>query len=54
MFKYEGWGGDIVTKSDRTTCIAIFDDILDPPGSQHIKNNLPEGSFGRGRRMKME
>ncbi|WP_298778380.1 hypothetical protein [uncultured Polaribacter sp.] len=47
--KYKGWGSDVVTKSDRTTtCIAKFDDQLDAPGSQFIKNELPEGAFGRG------
>ncbi len=47
--KYKGWGGDIITKSDRTTtCIAKFDDQLDTPGSQFIKYELPEGAFGRG------
>lgn len=47
--KYSGWGGDIITKSDRTTtCIAKFNDQFDPPGSQFIKNEIPEGGFGRG------
>jgi hypothetical protein len=49
VFKYEGWGKDIITNSDKTTtCIAKFDDILDAPGSKWIKNDLPEGAFGRG------
>ncbi len=48
VFKYPGWGGEIVTSSDRTTtCIAKFDDLLDPPGSQFIKYDL-KGAFGRG------
>ncbi|PWS28680.1 hypothetical protein DHW03_02200 [Pedobacter yonginense] len=48
-FKYQGWGKDIITNSDRTTtCIAKFDDLLDAPGSKWIKYDLPEGSFGRG------
>ncbi len=47
--KYSGWGGDIVTGSDKTTtCIAKFDDQLDAPGSQFIKNDLPYGGFMRG------
>ena len=49
VFKYEGWGRDIITNSEKTTtCIAKFDDLLDAPGSKWIKNDLPEGSFGRG------
>ena len=49
-FKYEGCGKDIITNSDRTTtCIAKYDDLLDAPGSKWIKNDLPEGAFGRGK-----
>ncbi|OXG00769.1 hypothetical protein B0A64_19280 [Flavobacterium araucananum] len=49
-FKYNGWGKDIITNSDKTTtCIAKFDDLLDGPGSKWIKYDLPEGAFGRGK-----
>lgn len=49
-FKYNGWGKDIITNSDKTTtCIAKFDDLLDGPGSKWIKYDLPEGGFGRGK-----
>ena len=47
--KYSGWGSDMITNSERTTtCIAKYEDVVNEPGSQFIKNEFPEGAYGRG------